>query len=100
MRRRVKVVGTVLLASALGAGLWGLRTSQQPPAQPSPTANVSNPEELQLMNGAEAALASGDSERAFSLLYEHATKFPKGQLAALRQVVHIQNTFYDRLIAS
>lgn len=42
------------------------------------------------MDGAEAALASGDSERAFSLLYEHATKFPKGELAALRQVVHIQ----------
>lgn len=42
------------------------------------------------MNGAEAALNRADTDRAFSLLYEHATKFPNGRLTALRQVVHIE----------
>jgi len=90
MKQRGKVVWLVLLAGVLVAAWFGLRTSPPSPAAPPAELSAADAEELQLMNGAEAALASGDSERAFSLLYEHATKFPKGQLAALRQVVHIQ----------
>jgi hypothetical protein len=90
MKQRGKVVWLVLLAGALAAAWLGLRASRPSPAAPPVELSAADAEELQLMNGAEAALASGDSERAFSLLYEHATKFPKGQLASLRQVVHIE----------
>lgn len=92
MKTHSKVALAALLAGALGSAWYGLRTPQ-PPAQPrdAPDASVApDSEELQLMNGAEAALASGDTERAFSLLYEHATKFPKGRLLRQRQAVHVE----------
>ena len=42
------------------------------------------------MAGAERALAAGDTDRAFSLLYEQATKFPHGRLAARRDLTHVR----------
>ncbi len=46
-------------------------------------------EEQRLVYGAQAALESRDTNRAFSLLYEHATRFPKGKLTPERQVTHL-----------
>jgi len=47
-------------------------------------------EEAQLMLGAQHALANGDTDHAFSLLYEQATKFPKGKLAEPRELTHMR----------
>ena len=46
-------------------------------------------QELKLVHGAQTALKAGDTSRAFSLLYEHATRFPKGKLTQQRQVTHV-----------
>ncbi len=46
-------------------------------------------EEQKLVHGAQAALDAGDASRAFLLLYEHATRFPRGKLSAERQVTHL-----------
>jgi len=87
----------VVVAATLGALL--LRRAVPPPASlvaaPAPTPSVGAPpasddEEAQLLNGAKAALAAGDTDRAFSLLYEQATKFPRGPLAQEREVTHAQ----------
>lgn len=56
-------------------------------AQP-PTTAAPHEEEKQLFQAAQAALAAGDTDAAFSLLYEQATKFPKGALAGAREVTH------------
>jgi hypothetical protein len=99
--RRTKLIGTIalvaLLVGAVGA-VW-LRTPKAPQhaspgapalsaAEPAPTAEEL--EELRLITGAEAALRGGDTDRVFSLLYEHATRFPKGKLTATREMMHIR----------
>jgi outer membrane protein assembly factor BamD (BamD/ComL family) len=61
-----------------------------PSATPSVPAPAPSEEEAQLLRGAEAALAAGDTDSAFSLLYEQATKFPRGPLAQAREVIHAQ----------
>jgi hypothetical protein len=46
-------------------------------------------EEVRLMNGAQAALRSGDPKRALQLLSEHARRFPNGKLANARMVTRM-----------
>jgi hypothetical protein len=46
-------------------------------------------DEIKLMNGAQAALRSGDPKRALQLLAEHARRFPNGRLASARAVSHM-----------
>jgi hypothetical protein len=46
-------------------------------------------EEVRLMNGAQAALRSGDPKRALQLLAEHARRFPNGKLADARMVTRM-----------
>jgi hypothetical protein len=46
-------------------------------------------EEVRLMNGAQAALRSGDPKRALQLLGEHARRFPNGKLANARMVTRM-----------
>lgn len=90
-----KLALALLLVGAAG-GAWFVARTPPSPREPPASAPNADPaletdvEERRLLNGAEAALARGDSDQAFSLLYEHATKFPKGKLTALRQVVHIR----------
>ena len=89
----------VVVAAALGVLL--LRRSGAPSpvgAAPSTTPSVGAPdpdpssddEEAQLLHNAQASLAAGDTDKAFSLLYEQATKFPRGPLANEREVTHAQ----------
>ena len=46
-------------------------------------------EEVRLMNGAQAALRSGDPKRALQLLAEHARRFPNGKLANARMITRM-----------
>ncbi|HEX2869953.1 MAG TPA: hypothetical protein VHP33_01830 [Polyangiaceae bacterium] len=64
-------------ASAAGTSLPAVAASVEP-----------HEEEQKLLQAAQAALAAGDTDTAFSLLYEQATKFPKGALAPAREVTH------------
>jgi len=85
---------TLLLVSVAGTTWYAMRTPPAPLGQPARALASQDlaldTEERRLVNGAEAALASADTDHAFALLYEHATKFPSGKLAALRQVVHVE----------
>lgn len=96
MRPLRQLALALLLLGAAGAAWFVARTPPPPREPPASVATATNPaletdaEERRLVSGAEAALARSDSDQAFSLLYEHATKFPHGKLAALRQAVHIQ----------
>lgn len=95
LRQSGKLAWALLLVGAAGTAWFVARTPtmSKPPTPAADTRNApleTDNEERRLVNGAEAALARRDSDQAFSLLYEHATKFPNGKLAALRQAVHIQ----------
>ena len=81
----------LLLVGGLAALLIGRRLPPVTMVAPSvaPTGTTLD-EEAQLMNGAEQALAAGDTDRAFSLLYEQATKFRKGRLADQRDLTHMR----------
>lgn len=68
--------------SALASSLSTAATSASAAAAPP------HAEEQRLFQAAQAALAAGDTDTAFSLLYEQATKFPKGVLAPAREVAH------------
>ena len=62
------------------------------PERTEPAPSASEPtidEEVKLMNGAQAALRAGDSQRSLQLLREHRARFPTGKLATLRQVTHM-----------
>lgn len=89
-----KHILAVLLAGSAGATWYAVRTPPAPLEPPAPAPGspdlALDAEERRLVHGAEAALDRGDTDHAFSLLYEHATKFRSGKLAALRQVVHIR----------
>lgn len=90
-RRPAQLGLGLLLVGGLAALLVGRRpspvTTVALSAAPTETALD---EEAQLMNGAEQALAAGDTDRAFSLLYEQATKFRKGRLADRRELTHMR----------
>jgi outer membrane protein assembly factor BamD (BamD/ComL family) len=59
------------------------------PGSPAAAASTEpHEEEQKLLRAAQAALAAGDIDAAFSLLYEQATKFPKGALAGAREITH------------
>ena len=87
MKLTAKLALTVVLAGSLAA-LFSLRK----PAPVAPTVPTSEAldEETKLMSGAQQALAAGDTDHAFSLLYEQATKFPKGKLAEQRELTHMR----------
>jgi outer membrane protein assembly factor BamD (BamD/ComL family) len=90
-RRPAQIALGLLLVGGVAALLIGRRlppvTTVAPSVAPIGTALD---EEAQLMNGAEQALAAGDTDRAFSLLYEQATKFRKGRLADQRELTHMR----------
>jgi outer membrane protein assembly factor BamD (BamD/ComL family) len=90
-RRLAQIALGLLLVGSLAALLVGQRPSPVTTVAPSaaPT-EMALDEEAQLMNGAEEALAVGDTDRAFSLLYEQATKFRKGRFAAQRELTHMR----------
>ena len=80
----------IWLASSSGLLVSGCEEKRQS-AAPAPAANSEpHEEEQKLFRAAQAALAAGDTDSAFSLLYEQATKFPKGALAPAREVAHAQ----------
>ena len=81
----------LLLVGGLAALLMGRRLPPVTMVAPSvaPTGTALD-EEAQLMSGAEQALAAGDTDRAFSLLYEQATKYRKGRLADQRELTHMR----------
>lgn len=89
-RRPVQLaVGLSVVAAVAAWLIW-----RRPPSVATvPSAAAPDPvlaEEAQLMSGAQRALAAGDTDQAFSLLYEQATKFPKGKLAQQRELTHIR----------
>jgi outer membrane protein assembly factor BamD (BamD/ComL family) len=90
--RSVKVakLAAALLLAGVAGGAWFLRQAAPPPAAPIEHSDPIEPheEEQKLFRAAQAALAAGDTDAAFSLLYEQATKFPKGALAPAREVAH------------
>jgi hypothetical protein len=58
----------------------------------APSASASEPtidEEVRLVNGAQAALRVGNTNRALELIGQHAARFPGGKLTTLRQVTHM-----------
>ena len=78
----------IWLVSSSGLLVSGCEKKRQP-APPAPAASATpHEEEQRLFRAAQAALAAGDTDAAFSLLYEQATKFPKGALAPAREVAH------------
>ena len=86
----LKLGGALLLAAGV-AGAWFVRESSAPPAASAPAASsgtAPHEEEQKLFRAAQAALAAGDTDTAFSLLYEQATKYPSGVLAPAREVAH------------
>jgi outer membrane protein assembly factor BamD (BamD/ComL family) len=90
-RQLAQIALGLLLVAGLAALLVGRRPSPVATVVTSAaTTETALDEEAQLMNGAQQALAAGDTERAFSLLYEQATKFPKGKLADQRELTHMR----------
>ena len=92
-----KLASLLLLVGILTTGWLLLRATPPAAAPPSELAASARPpqatpepheEEKRLFQAAQAALAAGDTDSAFSLLYEQATKFPKGALAGAREVTH------------
>lgn len=99
-------VGKVAVALVLAGGAAGVWYSRQAAAPRSSSVVASSStsaaasaavpvapiepqdEEQKLFRAAQAALAAGDTDSAFSLLYEQATKYPKGALAPAREVTH------------
>ena len=84
-------LGAAVLLAGVVAGTWFLRQASAPPAPVAPPVSAvvaPQEEEQKLFQGAQAALAAGDTDTAFSLLYEQATKYPKGVLAQAREVTH------------
>lgn len=70
------------------AGAAATASSGLPTAHASSEAREPHEEEQRLFRAAQDALKAGDTDAAFSLLYEQATKFPKGVLAPAREVTH------------
>lgn len=74
------------------AGTLAVYALRLPKRGTAPAASATAPpadEEAALLQGAEQALAAGNTERAFSLLYEAATKFPHGRLSDERELLHM-----------
>jgi outer membrane protein assembly factor BamD (BamD/ComL family) len=87
----MKLAAKLALALALAGCLALLgRARRSPTVAPASSSGVAIDEETQLMNGAHLALAAGNTDQAFSLLYEQATKFPKGKLATERELTHMR----------
>jgi RNA polymerase sigma-70 factor (ECF subfamily) len=57
-------------------------------SRPAPANNETLEEELPLLQSAQAALNSGDTDRALSLLEVHAKRFPVGALSEERRAAH------------
>jgi outer membrane protein assembly factor BamD (BamD/ComL family) len=69
--------------------MYRLRPPSQRNATTPSAADKRPDEEATLVAGAQAALGQGNTEHAFSLLYEAATKFPHGKLVSERELLHI-----------
>jgi hypothetical protein len=73
-----------------------LRVVSPTPAAPPPTKRIDAfREELDLLDGARGALATGETSTALRLVEEHATRFPSGAFVVERDVIRI-----DALVAA
>jgi hypothetical protein len=99
-------IGLVVALAGVSGGVYAIKKATIPPtlrdlpalarvAAPSAGSvgvlpnDATLEEELKLVHGSQAALEAKDTSRAFLLLYEHATRFPRGKLNAERQVTHL-----------
>jgi hypothetical protein len=84
--RHVQAAGTGR-ASADSVSTPESSTPRNVRAAPEPTDSLAG--ESQLLSSAQRALASGDPERALSMLADHAARFPDGALAPERDAARV-----------
>jgi hypothetical protein len=68
--------------------ILGARAAAASPSRPSPSENTLS-DEYALIARAQAALKAHDPSLSLSLLNEHASRFPKGQLAEEREALRV-----------